>query len=53
MLDDFPRYPMSFYLRAADDEQFAFVRTDAADVDTITDEHFWLVYDEGAWSPGA
>ncbi len=49
MLDDFPRYPMNFYLRAAGDERFEFVRINASDLSTLADAHFWLVYDEGAW----
>jgi hypothetical protein len=52
-LDDFPRYPMNYYLRAAGDERFEFVRTDAADLPALGDEHFWLVYDEGAWPAAA
>jgi uncharacterized membrane protein len=53
MLDDFPRYPMRFYLHAAGDERFEFVRVNAADVPTLADEHFWLIYDEGTSPRGA
>lgn len=51
MLDDFPRYPMSFYLHAAGDDRFEFVRVSADAVLALADDHFWLVYDEGAWPP--
>ena len=49
MLDDFPRYPMSFYLHVAGDDRFEFVRADADRLAALADEHFWVVYDEGAW----
>jgi hypothetical protein len=52
-LDDFPRYPMSFYLRATGDDRFEFVRVNAADVPTLAGDHFWLIYEESAWPRGA
>lgn len=52
MLDDLPRYPMSFYLNGAHDARFAFVRVNAADLTALADAHCWLAYDEGAWPRG-
>ncbi len=52
MLDDFPRYPMNFYLKSAGDERFTFVRGNAADLDALADAHCWLIYEEGAWPRG-
>ena len=46
MLDDFPRYPMSFFLHATGDTRFAFVRINPADVPALTDAHCWLIYEE-------
>lgn len=51
-LDDFPRYPMSFYLKGTGDARFTFVRVNAADLTALADAHCWLIYDEGAWPRG-
>lgn len=53
-LDDFPRYPMSFYLTKARENRFELVRATLADISQATDRHFWIIYSERNWPfPGS
>lgn len=53
-LDDFPRYPMTFYLREARADRFEVVRASIADISQATDRHFWVIYSERNWPfPGS
>ncbi len=51
MLDDFPRYPMNFFLHAAGDARFEFVRVNGVDLGALAGDHFWIIYEEGALTP--
>lgn len=48
-LDDFPRYPMTFYLEGAADTRFRIVRVTLADISQLKDNRLWIIYTEAAW----
>jgi mannosyltransferase len=48
-LDDFPRYPMTFYLEGAGDNRFRIVRVTLADISQLKDDRLWIIYPEATW----